>query len=230
MNFRLAWVSILLLGACNLGNLGQEAIESGRITAPNNAVYGFKDNFLYSNGDLTSVSGGNWTNAASVGTELYVSANIVSISTSSTCATTYPCYVVWTGGGGPAPANQSTQVTFTGISSDFLGPAVRTSTASQTGYAALCTTTYGSAQCAIYKNANSTITALTAEGSTISTTSTVKLSVSGANPASLTLYVNGASYLTYSDSTSPIASGSWGLADVNSNGDTHISQAVGTSP
>jgi len=206
----------------------QMSISPGRAPFPPSGSFGFSDSFPYANGDLTSVSGGNWTNAAALSTELYVSSNIVSSSTSSSCGTY--CFVVWTGGGGPAPANQSTQVTFTGISSDFLGPAVLTTTASQTGYAALCTTTYGSAQCELVKMVSGTETTLVAAGATISTTSTVKLTASVSTSTTLTIYVNGASYETYTDSSSPITSGTWGLGDAGTSGDTHISNATGTTP
>lgn len=219
---------LLMLSITGCGST-QMAISPGRAPYTPGSI-GFSDSFPYANGDLTSVSGGNWTNAASVSTELYVSSNIVAPSTSSNCASAY-CFVVWTGGGGPAPANQSTQVTFTGISADLLGPAVRTTISSQTGYAGLCTNGFGAVPtCAIEKLVNGTFTNLTGQGATISATSTVKLTVSGTSSTLLTLYVNGSSYLTYTDSSSPITSGTWGLGDIGNNGDTHINQAIGTSP
>lgn len=203
----------------------QMSISVGRAPYPFHGVAGFSDSFPYSDGDLTSVSGRNWTNDSSASTQLYVSSNIVAGSVSNNC--TSFCFVRWTGSGGPAPVSQSTQTTFTGMSSAYLGPAVRVSTSgAQTGYAALCSAD----ACELIKMVAGTETTLVGMGSTISATSTVKLTASGTSPTALTVYVNGSTYETYSDSSSPLTSGDWGLGNGLTNADTHISNATGTSP
>lgn len=221
---------LLLLFVVGLTRCGsaQMSVSVGRVPYPPSGALGFNDSFPYPNGNLNTVSGGNWTNDNSATVQLYVSSNIVSGSTSNNCPTY--CFVRWTGGGGPAPANQSTQVTFTGISSALLGPAVRVdTTGASTGYAALCYDN-GTIQCSLGKLVNGTLTSLAAPGTAISPTSTVKLTVSGTSPAVLTVYVNGTVYTSYSDSSSPITSGDWGLGNYLTNGDTHISNATGTTP
>jgi len=194
-----------------------QASYSGSI----NPYYGFTENFPWGDGDLTSRSAGIWQTNNWVRAELYVTSHIVATSTGSTCPNY--CFVRWNGPGGWPPANQSTQVTFIGIGTSFLGPAVRVDIlGTQTGYAALCSTTYGSPACEIVKVVDGTYSALTSAGSTITTNSLVKLTVTGTNSTVLTVYVNGSSYLTYTDTSSPITSGTWGLGDSLTNADTSI--------
>lgn len=200
---------------------------------------GFSDSFPYASGNLTSVDGGNWANNSSVSTLLFVhtgSPNSVGPSNTSSCSAGAGngCFVRWTGAGGTAPASQSTQVTYTAFYFQALGPAVRVSSTAQTGYAAYCS---GGASgdfpaCALVKVVNGTATTLVGTGSTFPTGATVKLTASGTTTTSLTLTVNGATYATYTDSSSPITSGTWGLL---SNGQgtsrtTAISNATGTTP
>lgn len=208
-------------------------VDSPQLTANYviSSSYGFSDSFPYSDGNLNSVSGGNWTNDSAGSIQLYVSSHIVATSTSNNCPNL--CFTRWTGTGGTAPSSQSTQVTYTGMSSSELGPAVRVDTGgANTGYGAVCyfDITYSKDVCQIWKVVAGTTTLLADPGTTVSTTSTVKLTASGTSPTTLTLYVNGTSYATYSDSSSPITSGTGGLANYLNNGNTHISNATGTTP
>lgn len=218
-----------------IGTLGGW-MDSTELTAAYviSSTYGFTDNFPYSDGNLNSVSGGNWTNDSTASILLYVSSHIVAGSNSSNCGGGLGdnCFTRWTGSGGPAPANQSTQITYTGISSASLGPAVRVDTSgAKTGYGVLCyfNPSYSADTCQLFKVVSGTGTLLEDPGTTVSGTATVKLTASGTNPTVLTVTVNGSTYTTYTDSSSPITTGTWGI-DSFSGSDTHIDQAVGTAP
>lgn len=203
------------------------------------AGYGWSDSFPYSTGNLTTVAGGNWTNDSTYATAFYVNANspsIVSISNSSSCSgSAQMCLSRWTGSGGTAPANQSTSVTYAGISSNYgPGPAVRIDTGgANTGYGAICSDVVtGTPYCFIVKVVAGTVTYLTAtEGAAVPSTATVKLTVTGTSSTVLTLYVNGSVYQTYTDTSSPITSGTGGIIGTRSDtGDVHITNATGTTP
>lgn len=199
------------------------------------AGYGYADYFPYSAGDLVSVSSGNWSYQTSGSSEFSVttgSPNTVALHMGGSCSSGF-CFARWTGAGGTAPANQSASVTYTGISSDAIGPAVRVDTGgATTGYAAVCTDAVsGVPHCWIDKVVSGTVTTLTStSGSAIPATSTVKLTASGTSSTALTLYVNGSSYQTYTDSSSPITSGTGGIGGAGNNGNVHISNATGTTP
>lgn len=154
----------------------------------------FTDFFPYTNGELASVSGGNWT---TVNGNMQVISHV--ISNNQTAG--YGLYS-WSGVGS-FNANQFATVTFTALGNDDMGPGVRTSTSGgNQGYGADCAV----GACRITKVVNGVQTNLTSFTGILAPGDVIRLEASGTSPTVLTLKKNGAVLQTYTDSTAPITS------------------------
>jgi hypothetical protein len=180
----------------------------------------FTDSFPYAGGDLVANAGGNWT--YTLGTSVFYvdspNASIYNLNAGTGIAE-------WTGTGyGTASANQYTTGTYLYVGAAETGIAVRVSGSS--AYFADCK----DLGCKIVKIVSGTPTELTTYGSTLSNGAVVEFDVTGTAPAVLTVYVNGASYSSYTDSSSPLTTGSWGVVSYyggSSPGGTELSNVKG---
>lgn len=163
--------------------------------------------FTYSNGNIFSVSGGNWTQSGGNG-----ASTVTIVSNALSSASANGVYGRWTGAGS-FTADQYSQITVTSSNGTtrWIGVAVRmgTSTSGFTGYVLSCAST----NCKLEKyvsGALTTLQAATAHGISING-KTVRLSITG---TTLTPLVNGATpagfSATYTDPA--IASGTPGWA------------------
>jgi hypothetical protein len=187
-----------------------------------NLSAGFSDSFSYSAGDLVAVSGGNWTYATGGNFQVGM---VAAHTVSGNAGAVHPNLAYWSGAGGPAPANQSTAMTFTAVapSPQQLGPAVRVSGTS--GYFA---DIYASGY-RIVKVVSGTETYLTSFTGSPTAGDVFNLTASGTASTVLTLYRNGSPVATDTDSASPITTGTWGIWAYAS-GVAAASNVTGTSP
>ena len=176
----------------------------------------FSDTFQYAAGDLATNSGGNWTYNG--GAAMYIQGNSYGITPNATDGQYH--VLRWSGAGTPN-ANQYATMVFTRWDGGVLGPAVRVSTSgASTGYSLACSPSGGA--CAISKTVAGSQNNLTSYGALISLGDIVELDVTGTTTTVLTVYVTHAGtktqYLTYTDTNSPILTGTWGMGAYGGNG------------
>jgi hypothetical protein len=184
----------------------------------------FTESFAYTtNTDLVADAPTNWAYTVS-GTAFEVIGNTIYAWQAGVGGNTgQPGFAKWIGAG-TFNANQYVTATFPSITNVEMGPVVRISGTS--GYVADCY----SGGCRITKDVSGAVTNLTSFGAAIANGSAIELDASGASSTVLTLLVNGTSYQTVTDSSSPLTTGTVGIANVylSSNaGDTNISNVKG---
>jgi hypothetical protein len=209
---------LLFQGVGGHGGFGGKAGVGGGSGGGGGKTQIFTNSFPYATGggDLVTQSGGDWV--AAYGTSaFFLNANAIYNNS-------YPAIVSWGGAGGTATTNQGTKITFSVVAGSETGPAVRV--ASGNAYFADCY----SGGCKIVKIVGGTQTGLTSFGAALSTGAVVELDATGTSSTVLTLYVNGTSYATYTDTSSPLTTGTWGITSVyggSSPGNTGVTNATG---
>lgn len=189
-------------------------VGNRKVSSTGSGTQIFCDAIPYSNGELSSVSGGNWAQGTSA--NIHVNSNTM-ISFQSDNYATYK----WTGAGS-FTADQYATTTFSTVNNDLLGPAVRANTTG-TFYGVQC----NNQGCLMAKVVSGTQTNLTAILPPVPTSGqVVELDVTGTGTATVTFKINGTTIATETDST-PIASGVPGVADYGGHNDTAVSRVCG---
>ena len=174
---------------CNVGITGPTQIAS--------------DNFnSYSNGDLTTVSGGKWTAGSG-------NFDVLSHQVQSNYTSTFTNLARWTGAGS-FNDNQYSRLTIIAFSGSWqsMGPAVRVNSGLSTGYVTYWT---GTNTVGLGKLVSGSWTTLNDTCGTVVVNDVIELDVTGSSTSVLTVKKNGATLCTYSDSSSPITTGTPGL-------------------
>jgi hypothetical protein len=184
----------------------------------------YTDSFPYSAGDLVAVSGGNWTYPSGSSTVF----SVVSSGSVKTYQSTGWMLAHWSGAGSFTPSQYST-TTLSTVGDGYLGPAVLVSGSATTGYMVECDPGTGIFIDKIVAGSKTTIATETA---TLPVSGgVVELEVVVTSSAALTVKYNGIviSALTYTDSSSPILTGTPGIGGYNSVSPQYISAAAGGS-
>lgn len=204
-------------GKAGLG--GKAGFGGGAVSVCTNV---FSDSFPYGNGNLQTVSTGNWstTDTPAFGPLIVFSSHVQSNQNSGDALT------LWSGAGS-FTTNQCSSITFSSVGTDFIGPTVRStsggSSFTDTFYSIGC----NNAGCSIGKVVAGVPTSLTSSTGTISPGDVIQLSAVGTSPVLLTMKQNGTILQTYSDSSSPITTGVPGLNNFGAAEDSAISNATG---
>lgn len=155
----------------------------------------FSDNFTRANGAL----GSNWTTQSGTTSPTIVSNAVECATLANHTAAVYS--------GAAFPADHWAEIRLSTLNSDYAGPAVRMATGADTDYVAFASAPFGSStSLTIAKRIASAYTQLAIGTFTVATGDLLRLSIVG---TTLTLYLNGVSVLTATDSS--INSGSAGF-------------------
>lgn len=187
----------------------------------------YTESFAYTTGtDLVTDAPAKWKyNTSGMGFQVKNNA-LYSWIASPDGSSTYPGVARYIGVG-TINVNQYATATYNTVGSVNLGPAVRIS--GKSWYDAYCQAT--NSTCGIDKFVNGVATPNIATCSkTAHAGDIVEIDASGSNPTVLTLYYNGAVCTTYTDSSSPLTSGTTGISNSygsSNSGDTSLGNVIG---